>query len=52
MLTEIIAVYTDNQTEQVNTLCGENLNSLIVKAGGTRTHLAVLNGKEVRALSG
>jgi uncharacterized protein YktB (UPF0637 family) len=31
---EIIAVYTENYTEPINTLCGQNAELLIVKAGG------------------
>jgi hypothetical protein len=32
---EIIDVYTENHTKQTNTLCGQNSEFLIVKAGGT-----------------
>jgi hypothetical protein len=32
---EIIAIYSKNQTKSINTVCGQNAESLIVKAGGT-----------------
>jgi hypothetical protein len=32
---EIIAVYSENNTKHINTLCGQNAELLIVKAGGT-----------------
>jgi hypothetical protein len=32
---EIIAVYCENHTEHINTLCGQNAQFLCVKADGT-----------------
>jgi hypothetical protein len=32
---EIIALYTKHHTKQLNTLCGQNAELLIMKAGGT-----------------
>jgi hypothetical protein len=32
---EMIAVYFENHTKPINTLCGQNVELLIVKAGGT-----------------
>jgi hypothetical protein len=32
---EIIAVCSEIHTEHINTLCGQNVGLLIVKAGGT-----------------
>jgi hypothetical protein len=34
----MIAVYSDNHTKAVNTLCGQNVELPIVKAGGTYTY--------------
>jgi hypothetical protein len=36
---EIIAVYCENRTEHTDTLCGQNVKGIRVKAGGTyRNH--------------
>jgi hypothetical protein len=32
---EIIAVYCEKRTKPMNTLCGQNAELMIVKAGGT-----------------
>jgi hypothetical protein len=32
---EIIAVYSENHTKPINTLCGQNADLLIIKSGGT-----------------
>jgi hypothetical protein len=34
---EIIAVYSENHTKHINTLCGQNAELLSVKADGTFT---------------
>jgi hypothetical protein len=39
----IIAVYCENHTEHINTLCGQNAEFLIVKAGGTYSNHGDLN---------
>jgi hypothetical protein len=41
---EITAVYSENHTKHINTLCGQNAELLIVQSGGTYTHQWVLNG--------
>jgi hypothetical protein len=33
---ELIAVYSENHTKLINTLCGQNAELLTVKAGGTQ----------------
>jgi hypothetical protein len=35
---EIIVVYSENHMKPINTLCGQNAELLIVKAGGTRIY--------------
>jgi hypothetical protein len=35
---ETVAVYCENYTELTNTLCGQNVHFLYVKAGGTYTN--------------
>jgi hypothetical protein len=35
LLMEIIAVYSENHTKLTNTVCGQNAELLIIKAGGT-----------------
>jgi hypothetical protein len=32
---EITAVYSENHMKHINTLCGQNAELLIIKAGGT-----------------
>jgi hypothetical protein len=32
---ETVAVYCENHTEHINTLCGQNAGILYIKAGGT-----------------
>jgi hypothetical protein len=39
LFTEIIAVYSNNHTEPIDTLCGQNAELLNVKAGGTYSTL-------------
>jgi hypothetical protein len=41
---EMIAVYSENHTEQINTFCGENSELLIVKADGTYSYHWALTG--------
>jgi hypothetical protein len=42
MFREIITVYSDNHTKNINSLCGQNAELLIVKEGGTcRYHRAL-----------
>jgi CRISPR/Cas system-associated protein Csm6 len=36
---KIIAVYSENHTKPLNTMCGQNAELLIVKAGGTYGYL-------------
>jgi hypothetical protein len=38
MFKEIIAVYTENHTKHINTLCGPNAELVIVKECGTRSY--------------
>jgi hypothetical protein len=35
---EIIPVYSENHMKPINTLCGQNTELLIVKAGGTYSY--------------
>jgi hypothetical protein len=35
---EIIALYSENHMKPVSTLCGQNAELLIVKAGSTYSH--------------
>jgi hypothetical protein len=35
---KIIAVYSENHTKPINTLCGQSAELLNVKAGGTYTY--------------
>jgi hypothetical protein len=35
LVREIIAVYSENHTKPINTLCGQNLKLLVVEARGT-----------------
>jgi hypothetical protein len=35
---EVIAVYSDSHTKPINTLCGQNAELLIIKAGGTYSY--------------
>jgi hypothetical protein len=37
MFKEIIDVYSENHTKHVNSLCGQNVQLLIVNAGGVVT---------------
>jgi hypothetical protein len=39
---EIIAVYSENHTKPINTLCRQNAELLIAEAGGTYSYLRVL----------
>jgi hypothetical protein len=39
---EIIAVYSENHTKSISTLCGHNAELLIVKAGCTYSYSWVL----------
>jgi hypothetical protein len=39
---EIIAVYNENHTKPINTLCGQNAEILIVKGGGIHSYHKVL----------
>jgi hypothetical protein len=41
---EIIAVYSENRTELIDTLCGENAELMTVKAGGTYNYHWSLKG--------
>jgi hypothetical protein len=41
---EIIAAYSDNRTKPTNTLCEQNAQLHIVKAGGTYNYHWVLKG--------
>jgi hypothetical protein len=41
---EIIAVYTENHTKHINTLCGQHTELLNVKAGGTYIYHWDLSG--------
>jgi hypothetical protein len=41
---EIIAVYCENHTEHINTLCGQNAEFLKVNPGGVYTKHRVLAG--------
>jgi hypothetical protein len=35
---EIIAVFTENHMKSINTLCGQNAELLVTKAGGTYSY--------------
>jgi hypothetical protein len=41
---EIIAVCADIHTEHINTLCGQNVDFVKVKPGGTYSHHRALKG--------
>jgi hypothetical protein len=45
LVREIIAVYCENHTEHINTLCGQNAEFLNVEEGGTYGYRCVLKGK-------
>jgi hypothetical protein len=40
---EIIAVYCENRTEHINTLCGRNAEFINVKSGGANSNQIALN---------
>jgi hypothetical protein len=44
MFQEIIAVYSENHTKPINTLCGQNTELLNIKAGGTYSYHYALKG--------
>jgi hypothetical protein len=44
MFKEIIAVYSENYTEPVSKLCGQNSELLIVKVGGAYSYHKVSKG--------
>jgi hypothetical protein len=44
LYTEIIAVYSQMHTKHINTLCGQNVEFLHVKPGGTYSNHWALNG--------
>jgi hypothetical protein len=44
LLGETVAVYCENDTEHVNTLCGQNAEFWYVKAGGTYSNHWALEG--------
>jgi hypothetical protein len=44
LFNEIISVYPENHTKQINTLCEQNAELLIIKAGGTYTYQWGLKG--------
>jgi hypothetical protein len=39
---EIIAAYPENHTKPINTLCGQNAELFIIKAGGTYSYHCAL----------
>jgi hypothetical protein len=39
----IMAVYCENHTKDINTWCGQNMESSHVKAGGKYSYLCALN---------
>jgi hypothetical protein len=41
---ETVAVYCENRTEHINTLCGQNAEFLDVKAGGANSYQFTLRG--------
>jgi hypothetical protein len=41
---EIIAVYSETHTKPINTFCGQGVELVIVKAGGTYIYHWVLKG--------
>jgi hypothetical protein len=41
---EIIAVYGENHTKRINTLCGQNVELLNLKTGGTYSYHCALKG--------
>ena len=43
---EIIAVYSEIHTKHINTLCGQNVELLLVKLGGTYSNHWALKGYE------
>jgi len=44
LYTEIIAVFSQIHTKHINTLCGQNVESVKVKPGGTYSNQWVLKG--------
>ena len=44
LLREIIAVCSEIHTKHINTLCGQNVELLHVKPGGTNSNHWALNG--------
>jgi hypothetical protein len=41
---ETVAVYCENHTQHINTLCGQNAEFWYVKAGGAYSYHAALKG--------
>jgi hypothetical protein len=48
LYSEIIAVCSEIHTKHINTLCGQNVEFVNVKPGGTYTNHWALNGQERR----
>jgi hypothetical protein len=44
---EIIGVLSENHTKPINTLCGQNAELLIIKAGGTYNYRWAIKGYEI-----
>lgn len=47
LFTDIISVYCENHTRQINTLCGENAESFNGKAGSTYSNHSALTCQHV-----
>jgi hypothetical protein len=41
---EIIFVYPQNHTKPINTVCGQNVELMIIETGGTYSYHLSLNG--------
>jgi hypothetical protein len=44
LFSEVIAVYSEDHTKPINTLCGQNAELLTVKIGGIYSYRWVLKG--------
>jgi hypothetical protein len=44
MFKEITAVYSENHKKLINAVCGQNVNLLIFKVGGTYSYYRILKG--------
>jgi hypothetical protein len=51
LYSEIIAVFSEIHTRHINTLCGQNVELLNVKRGGTYSNHWALGGSDIKTQS-